>query len=84
MPADAAAVVSSSPLLDAVPRLTEADAHRAAELVQGHLADDGRRHARAALVDHYLGGGDPDAALARFLDACDDVIAARDAVRVVR
>nr|CAA9333293.1 MAG: Integral membrane protein [uncultured Nocardioidaceae bacterium] len=84
VPADAAAVVTSSPLLDAVPRLAEADAHRAAELVRRHLADDGQRHARAALVDHYLGGCDPDAALARFLDACDDVIAARDAVRVVR
>jgi hypothetical protein len=32
-------------------------------------------------VEHYLGGSDPDAALSRFLGACDDVIAARDAVR---
>ncbi|RBY80128.1 glycosyl transferase [Blastococcus sp. TF02-09] len=82
VPADPAAVVTPSPLLDAVPRLAAADAERAAELVRRQLADDAQRSARAALVDHYLGGGDPDAALARFLDACDDVIAARDAVRV--
>lgn len=78
VPAEAGAVVTPSPLLDQVPRLTAADASQAGRLVRRCLADDTERDRRRALVDHYLGGADPDAASARFLDACDDVIGARD------
>jgi hypothetical protein len=80
-PAEPGAVVPPSPLLAAVPRLSGADAAHAAELVQRCLTDDPERAARVTLVEHYLGGSDPDAALRRFLDACDDVLAFRDAAQ---
>jgi hypothetical protein len=67
--------------LDAVPRLPAAEAGRAGELALRCLADDPERDRRRALVEHYLGGDDPAGALLRFLHACDDVIAARDAAQ---
>lgn len=73
--------VGSSRLLDVVPRLAAAHADRAADLVTRCLAEDPEREARAGLVEHYLGGGDPATALDRFLAACDDVLTARDAAR---
>ena len=81
VPAEAGAVVGGSSLLDAVPRLSAGDAAGAGELVRRCLADDRERARRAALVEHYLGGADPDAALARFVDACDDVVRQRDALQ---
>jgi hypothetical protein len=81
VPAEAGAVVGSSPLLDAVPRLSVDDAARAGELVRRCLGDDRERGRREALVEHYLGGTDPAAALARFLDACDAVISERDVLQ---
>jgi hypothetical protein len=39
---------------------------------------------RAALIDHYLGGSSASAALARFVDACTDVLAAREVARTGR
>jgi hypothetical protein len=81
VPAEAGAVVGGSPLLDAVPRLAVDDAARAGELVRRCLTDDPGKERRAALVEHYLGGADPDAALARFLDACEDVVRERDALQ---
>jgi CDP-glycerol:poly(glycerophosphate) glycerophosphotransferase len=80
-PAAPGAVVGSSPLLDAVPRLAATDADRCAELVARCLRQDPEREARTALVEHYLGGADPAAAMTRFLAACDDVLAARDRAR---
>ena len=80
-PADPAAVVAPSPLLDAVPRLTSSAAGAAGTVVRRCLDDDREAPARAALVEHYLGGSDPAAALDHFLEACDDVITARDDVR---
>ncbi len=80
-PAAPDAVVGSSPLLDAVPRLAAAGADRAAELVTRGLRADPGRAARTALVEHYLGGADPAAAMTRFLAACEDVLAARDLAR---
>ena len=82
VPADPCAVVAGSPLLEAVPRLAVAEAARAGELVRRCLTDDRERERRADLVEYYLGGADPDAALTRFLDACDDVIRERDAAQV--
>lgn len=78
VPAEPGAVVTPSPLLDQVPRLAAADADQAGRLVRRCLEEDQERDRRRALVDHYLGGDDPAAALVRFLDACDDVIGARD------
>ncbi|WP_143030433.1 CDP-glycerol glycerophosphotransferase family protein [Blastococcus aurantiacus] len=81
VPADPAAVVAPSPLLDAVPRLPASAADATGTLVRRCLTDDREAPARAALVEHYLGGSDPAAALTRFLEACDDVITARDTLR---
>lgn len=81
VPADPAAVVSPSPLLDTVPRLTAEQAGSAGDLVQRCLDDDAGAAARTALIEHYLGGADPAAALGRFLDACSDLVAARDLVQ---
>ena len=81
VPPDPAAVVSPSPLLDAVPRLPASAADAAGPLVRRCLTDDREAPTRDALVEHYLGGSDPAAALARFLEACDDVITARDTLR---
>ncbi len=80
-PAEPGAVTTPSRLLDAVPRLPADAAGSAGELVLRCLADDREQAARAELVEHYLGGADPAAALDRFLDACGDVLAQRDAVR---
>ncbi len=81
VPAEAGAVVTPSPLLDQVPRLTAAETGEAGRLVRRCLAEDPERDRRRALVDHYLGGADPAEALVRFLAACDDVIRARDAAQ---
>ena len=79
-PADPAAVVAPSPLLDLVPRLPAVEAGAAGALVRRCLEDDREAPARVELVAHYLGSSDPAAALERFLGACDDVVAARDAL----
>ncbi|SNS01256.1 CDP-Glycerol:Poly(glycerophosphate) glycerophosphotransferase [Geodermatophilus pulveris] len=81
VPAEAGAVVGPSRLLDAVPRLAAGSAAAAGELARRCLADDRERRQREALVQHYLGGADPDAALTRFLEACDAVLRERDALR---
>jgi hypothetical protein len=73
------AAVPSSRLLETVPRLTATAASDAGELLVRCLTVDPEREERAALVEHYLGGVDRDESLARFLAACDDVLAARDA-----
>ncbi len=78
VPQEAGAAVPRSELLEAVPRLTAADAGRAGALARGCLEGPGTDQ-QARLTDHYLGGMDGRAALARFLGACDDVLAARDA-----
>jgi hypothetical protein len=81
VPAERGAVVTRSPLLDAVPRLTADDAPAAGELALRFLREDPLREQRPALIEHYLGGADAAAALGRFLDACSDLLAARDAVQ---
>ena len=81
VPSDAGAVVGTSPLLDVVPRLTAADASSVGDLVLRCLRDDAERSQRASLVEYYLGGVDPSAALESFLDACDDLVRARDAAQ---
>jgi CDP-glycerol:poly(glycerophosphate) glycerophosphotransferase len=81
LPAEPGAVVGSSPLLDVVPRLGAEQAGRAADLVTRCLEQDREAQARADLVRYYLGEADAGLALARFLDACDELLSARDAAR---
>jgi hypothetical protein len=81
VPAEPGAVVTRSPLLDAVPRLTAVDAPAAGELALRFLREDPLREQRPALLEHYLGGADAAAALGRFLDACSALLAARDAAQ---
>jgi hypothetical protein len=81
VPTSPEAVVGDAPLLDAVPRLTEADAPSTGALARRCLHEDVERAQRSALVEYYLGGADPAGALDRFLDACDDVVRARDAAQ---
>ncbi|MGA8988572.1 CDP-glycerol glycerophosphotransferase family protein [Aeromicrobium sp.] len=66
-----------SRLMTTVP-LLDRDADFAA-IVGEQLSDDPTRHARADLVEHYLGDPTPGAATTRFVQACTDVIAIRDA-----
>jgi hypothetical protein len=81
VPASPQAVVGRAPLLDAVPRLTAAEASSMGALALRCLHEDAERARRAELVEYYLGGADPSAALDRFLEACDDVVRARDDAR---
>jgi CDP-Glycerol:Poly(glycerophosphate) glycerophosphotransferase len=79
VPVEPLAVLGASPLLAAVPRLEAGDAAKAGELAWRCLREDPDAEARAGLVDLYLGGLDARQALERFLEACDEVVAARDA-----
>jgi ketosteroid isomerase-like protein len=84
VPADPAAAVPRSPLLDAVPRLAAGDAGTAGALVERLLAHDDDGTARADLVRHYLGEPDPAAARERFLAACAELVEERDALVAAR
>jgi hypothetical protein len=65
-----------SRLMEAVPQLAATDDFAAA--VAEHLAADPTKADRDALIDHYLGDPTPGAATARFIAACEDVMAVRD------
>lgn len=68
--------VPPSRLTKAVPML-EGDADVAA-VVAEHLANDPAAAARRELVDYFLGDTSPGAATARFLAACEELLARRD------
>ena len=68
--------VPRSRVLDVVPSLAE-DADAAA-IVAALLTDDQAKDARSALVEYYFGDTTPGAALARFVEACGDLITLRD------
>jgi hypothetical protein len=61
--------------------LTAAEAGRAGELAVRCLDDDRAAADRAALVEHYLGSADGEDSLTRFIAACGDLLARRDAER---
>jgi hypothetical protein len=84
VPQEPAAVVRPSALLEAVPRVTAAEAGTAGALVRRCLDDDSERAARAGLSAHYLGDPAAGPAADRFLTACTDVLAARDARQSAR
>jgi hypothetical protein len=67
-----------------VPRLTADAAPTCADFLLRCLRTAPDTQQRAALIDHYLGGSSGPAALTRFVDACTDVLAARDAARTGR
>lgn len=84
VPQEPGAVVRPSALLAAVPRLTAAEAGAAGALVRRCLADDAERDVRARLRVHHLGDPADGPATRRFLSACADVLAARDARQSAR
>ncbi len=65
-------------LLEVTPRLTAAEAPRAAELALREINEDPGREERIALAEYYLGDTRPGASLQRFLDACRDLARLRD------
>jgi CDP-glycerol glycerophosphotransferase (TagB/SpsB family) len=75
---DPALRVTASPLLALVPRLDEADAGRAAEVLAHTLADESAAEQRRALVRYYLGDVTPGAATRAFIAACTDALALRN------
>jgi hypothetical protein len=84
VPQEAGAVVRPSALLEAVPRLTAAAAGTTGALVRRCLDDDVERDVRARLSAHYLGDSADGPATERFLTACADALAARDAQQSAR
>ncbi|MGY1708101.1 CDP-glycerol glycerophosphotransferase family protein [Geodermatophilus sp. SYSU D00758] len=84
VPQEPGAVVRPSALLEAVPRVPAAGAGTAGALLRRCLETDDERDARARLRTHYLGDPADGPAGARFVAACADVLAARDARRPAR
>ncbi|MDM4763103.1 CDP-glycerol glycerophosphotransferase family protein [Galbitalea sp. SE-J8] len=79
-PAGEQAAEADGGLLAAIPRLTATDAERAPEIVAEVIAADDPS-ARAELVRSYLSAFTPDQSRARFVEACVEVAAERDAER---
>ncbi len=84
VPHEPGAVVRPSALLEAVPRLTAEEAGTAGAVVRTCLGDDAERDVRARLSAHYLGDPADGPAGQRFLTACADVLAGRDAQQAAR
>jgi hypothetical protein len=78
-PASSAVVTARTRMLDVVPRLPVSDLPGVVTLIAEQLDEDPGQAARAELVDYYLGDSTPGAATRRFVDACTQVIAIRDA-----
>lgn len=74
-PAEPRAEIPESGLVRELTLFDAADAHRAAEAVDSAVAHPDETH--AALVRHYFGDTRPGESMARFLDACDTLIAER-------
>ncbi len=65
-----------SRLMQVVPQLAATDDFAA--IVAEHLSADPTKADRDALIDYYLGDPTPGVATARFIAACEDVMAIRD------
>jgi hypothetical protein len=65
-----------SRLMEVVPQLAATDDFAA--VVTEHLSADPTKADRDALVEYYLGDPTPGAATARFIAACEEVMAIRD------
>lgn len=81
-PAEPAALLPDVGLTTESELFDAAEAARAAEVVDAALSHPSDAH--AALVLHYFGDTTPGASMARFLDACDAVVADRAAALEVR
>ena len=81
-PAEPRAQLPESGLVRELDLFTAADAARAASVVDAAVTQPDESH--AALVRRYFGDTTPGASMARFLDACDDVIRERSAALAVR
>jgi hypothetical protein len=77
-PATSAAIIARTRLLDAVPRLAAAQAHAIVPIVTEQIDSDPQRQDRLALIEYYVGDTTPGAATARFISACESVMALRD------
>lgn len=81
-PAEPRAQLPESGLVRELDLFTAADAARAASVVDAAVTQPDESH--AALVRRYFGDTTPGASMARFLDACDDVIRERSAALAAR
>ncbi len=78
------AVVATTRLLEAVPRLPAGAAARAGELVARELEHDPGRADRAELLEYYFGDPALGSGTERFVAACLAVAAERDALLAAR
>jgi hypothetical protein len=78
-PASPRVVAATTRLLEVVPRLTVADSSRIVDIVTEQLELDPGRTQRLALIDYYLGDITPGVSTRRFIAACEQVMAIRDA-----
>lgn len=74
-----ASVVARTRLADVVPRLTAAQLPEVAELLHHHATQDPARDERVALEEYYFGDPALGTGTERFVAACLEVIAERDA-----
>jgi len=81
-PAEPRAQLPESGLVRELDLFTATDAARAASVVDAAVTQPDESH--AALVRRYFGDTTPGASMARFLDACDDVIRERSAALAAR
>jgi hypothetical protein len=77
IPESPQAFLDADTVLGAAPGLRAADAGGLADLVAAELSG-GDQARRRAWVEHAMGDTTPGAALARFLDVCDELIELRD------
>jgi hypothetical protein len=78
-PASPDVVVARTRLLDSVPRLDARVAAQVVDVVSEQLEVDPDRQQRLDLIEYYLGDTTPGAATRRFIAACEDAMALRDA-----
>lgn len=77
-PSDPRTRDAATALLETVPRLPEAEAHRAGQIAREQIEHDPRREQRLELIEYYLGDVTPGRSLARFLEACARLSRKRD------
>ena len=77
-PSDPRTRDAATALLETVPRLSEAEAHRAGEIARAQIEHDPQREQRLELIEYYLGDVTPGRSLARFLEACARLSRKRD------
>lgn len=79
VPSEPGAKVSDTRLWHVVTRLELREVLEAPALIAKEIAEDPGHDQRRALATYYLGDSTPGASMKRFLDACETLIARRDA-----